>query len=152
MALPIDIDELIKGNLIESDRMEFKKGWNPEDILHSICAFANDINNTGGGYIIVGIEEEDHVAKLPPKGLQKNQLEPIQKKLHEICHHLIPHYFPIASPEVLDGKDILVIWVPPGETRPYKAPKKIDDKNSKVYYVRRFTSSVPLCVKMTLDT
>jgi len=90
MPLPVNIDDLIKGNLFESDRMEFKKGWNPEAVLHTICAFANDINNTGGGYIIVGIEEEDNVAKLPPAGLNTNQLEPIQKNIHQICHYLQP--------------------------------------------------------------
>lgn len=48
MALPINIEELIHGQSIEWDRLEFKKGWNPEDTVHSICAFANDINNWGG--------------------------------------------------------------------------------------------------------
>lgn len=45
MALPINIEELINGKTVEWDRIEFKKGWNPEEIVHSICAFANDINN-----------------------------------------------------------------------------------------------------------
>lgn len=51
MALPISIDELISGQAVESERIEFKEGWNPEEILHSLCAFANDLNNWGGGYI-----------------------------------------------------------------------------------------------------
>jgi len=54
MALPINIDELLHGNTIEWDRIELKKGWNPENIIHSLCAYANDINNWDGGYIIVG--------------------------------------------------------------------------------------------------
>lgn len=49
MALPVNIDELLHGNTVEWDRIELKKGWNPEKILHSICAFANDINNLDGG-------------------------------------------------------------------------------------------------------
>ena len=57
-ALPINIDELLKGQIVEWERLEFKKGWNPEEIIHTICAFANDINNWGGGYLIIGIEEE----------------------------------------------------------------------------------------------
>src|SRR6056297_2392227 len=28
-----------------------KKGWNPKAILHTLCAFANDIQDIGGGYI-----------------------------------------------------------------------------------------------------
>lgn len=34
MALPININELLHGNTIEWDRIEMKKGWNPEDIVH----------------------------------------------------------------------------------------------------------------------
>jgi predicted HTH transcriptional regulator len=48
-ALPINVDELLKGQIVEWERLEFKKGWNPEEIIHTICAFANDINNWGGG-------------------------------------------------------------------------------------------------------
>ena len=57
-ALPINVDELLRGQIVEWERLEFKKGWNPEEIIHTICAFANDINNWGGGYLIVGIEED----------------------------------------------------------------------------------------------
>ena len=59
MTLPINIDSLITGQSIEWERLEFKEGWNPVNILHSICAFANDINNWGGGYIVVGIQEKN---------------------------------------------------------------------------------------------
>lgn len=58
MALPINVSDLINRRVIESARIEYKGDWNPEPILHSICAFANDIDNWGGGYIIIGIEEE----------------------------------------------------------------------------------------------
>ncbi|MBK8054350.1 MAG: hypothetical protein IPK35_14080 [Saprospiraceae bacterium] len=50
MALPINIDSLVHGNTVEWGRLEFKKGWNPEDVIHSMCAFANDLHNWGGGY------------------------------------------------------------------------------------------------------
>ena len=56
MALPININNLIHGKIIESERIEFKANWNPKPILHTMCAFANDMHNWGGGYIIVGIE------------------------------------------------------------------------------------------------
>ena len=59
MALPISIDFLIRQQIVENSRIDYKRDWNPEDIVHSICAFANDIDNWGGGYIIVGIEEQN---------------------------------------------------------------------------------------------
>ena len=33
MALPINIDELLHGNTVEWDRIELKKGWNPDDVM-----------------------------------------------------------------------------------------------------------------------
>lgn len=62
MSLPINIDKLLDGNTVEWDRIELKKGWNPEDIIHSLCAYANDINNWDGGVICV--EEEYGLATL----------------------------------------------------------------------------------------
>lgn len=49
MSLPINITNLVNSSTIESSRIEFKEGWNPEKILHTICAFANDYEDIGGG-------------------------------------------------------------------------------------------------------
>ena len=49
MSLPLNIDDLIHQRKVESARIEYKKDWNPEKVLHSVCAFANDIDNWGGG-------------------------------------------------------------------------------------------------------
>lgn len=37
MALPINKTDLLNKQMIESNRIEFKKDWNPESIYHSIC-------------------------------------------------------------------------------------------------------------------
>ena len=50
--IPLKIETLLEGHVVEHDRVEYKTGWNPNDIIHSICAFANDYDNTNGGYII----------------------------------------------------------------------------------------------------
>jgi len=78
MALPVNIEQLVHGNTIEWERLELKKGWNPEDILHSMCAYANDLHNWGGGYIIIGIEENGGQPILPPFGLRDEQIDFIQ--------------------------------------------------------------------------
>ncbi len=69
MLLPINIRELLRGKNVEWERLEFKEGWNPLGTLHTICAFANDFHNLGGGYIIVGVGEKGGQPVLPPKGL-----------------------------------------------------------------------------------
>mgnify|MGYP000754836785 CR=1 FL=1 len=51
LSLPISIKDLLYGKAVEWERLEYKEGWNPEIILHSICAFANGFHNLGGGYI-----------------------------------------------------------------------------------------------------
>ena len=75
MELEMDVEDLLNKRKLESDRIEFKTGWNPDDIYHSVCAFANDYNNDGGGYIVVGVEEENGVAKRPVKGLPEYMLD-----------------------------------------------------------------------------
>lgn len=141
MALPINIHELIHGSTVEWERIEFKEGWNPEIILHTICAFANDVNNWGGGYLIIGITEENGRAVLPPKGLDVGELDNIQKKLHELCHKIVPAYIPVVAPYKIEGKHILVVWVPGGETRPYKAARSLAKGAEKLYYIRRMSST-----------
>lgn len=141
-ALPINIEELINGNTIEWERIELKKGWNPEVIIHSMCAFANDLHNWGGGYIVVGIEEDNGQPVLPPEGLQQNQLDAIQKEIIQLSHKIQPNYFPITKPYVLQGEHILVLWCPAGDNRPYTAPTTLGQNGQRQPYVRITSNSV----------
>lgn len=65
MALPINIEDLLGGLVVEGNRVEYKKGWNPDPIYRTICAFANDFDDTCGGYIVVGVDEVDGRAVRP---------------------------------------------------------------------------------------
>lgn len=38
MNLPMNIEDLLTARTVEWERIEFKEGWNPEDVLHSMCA------------------------------------------------------------------------------------------------------------------
>ncbi len=58
MALPINVIDLIHQRKVERTRIEYKADWNPEPIIHTITAFANDFDNMGGGYILIGVEED----------------------------------------------------------------------------------------------
>ena len=147
MALPINIDDLIHGRVVESSRIEYKADWNPEPIIHTITAFANDFDNLGGGYILVGIAEENGTPKMPLSGLPKEKIDVIQKDLFKKCNAIEPRYIPIAEPYVIDGKSIIVIWVPGGDERPYKCPIKIYTekgqlKSNKAYYIRKMSNTI----------
>ena len=144
MELEMDIEDLLNKRKLESDRIEFKTGWNPDDIYHSVCAFANDYNNDGGGYIVVGVEEENGVAKRPVKGLPEYMLDSIQKDMLGYNNLISPPYFPQGIPAEVDGKWIFVIVVRTGQQRPYKSPEHVTSKKEKKYnyYIRYQTSSV----------
>jgi ATP-dependent DNA helicase RecG len=101
IRLPINIDELIKGRTIEGERLEFKKGWNPEAVIHTLCAFANDFHNLGGGYIIIGIDEKDGQPILPPAGIPANRIDKIQKDILALGYRIRPAYHPIIAPYVI---------------------------------------------------
>ena len=142
--LPINLDDLIHARSVESVRREFKKAWSEqtlEQTLRSICAFANDFFNLNGGYIIIGIEEQEGRPVLPPLGLESFNLDEIQKQLRGNCKRLDPEYQPVISPEVYQDKQILVVWVPGGEFRPYSSPKTLDSKE-RAFYVRLGSETV----------
>ncbi|MXW46642.1 MAG: hypothetical protein F4109_00375 [Gammaproteobacteria bacterium] len=124
--LPINLADLLYCRGIESERVEFKASWNPQttgpQILKTICAFANDFHNLNGGYIVLGLEEKDGRAKLPPKGLETSELDVAQKWINGNCKRLDPSYQPTFSPEVVNERAVLVIWAPASDIRPHRGP------------------------------
>ena len=70
-----NIEYLINERIVESSRIEFKASYNPAAVIRTICAFANDIDNMGGGYIIIGVEEENGHPKFPIKGIEKDKID-----------------------------------------------------------------------------
>jgi ATP-dependent DNA helicase RecG len=53
-----------------------------------------------------------------------------------------PFYSPVSEPVLYQGKQILIIWVPGGQIRPYKATAKLSVKGEKQYYIRRGSTTV----------
>jgi len=137
MALPINIEELLSGRVVETERLEFKEGWNPQTVLHTMCAFANDVNNWGGGYIVIGLEEKKVGLAFSPKGLSPSEIKKIQKGLLGLSHKIRPEYFPIVDVTNIKGKNIVIIWVPGGTHRPYKAAETLGKGARYSYYIRR---------------
>lgn len=144
MALPINIEDLLNKNKIETNRIEFKKGWNPDEIFHTICAFATDFENMGGGYILVGVEQDENgIAKRPVSGLPIESIDGIQKKIINYENKISPRYITKVSAEEIDGHHILVIWVPAGLDRPYSVPENVTVKKSpSKYYIRSKSSTI----------
>ena len=143
MNIPINIETLLAGKVVESERIEYKKGWNPTAIMRTVAAFANDFENLGSGYIVVGIEEENGMPKRPVIGFPPKQFDKVQRAMIGYCNLIRPPYFPRLSLEEIDEKHVLLIWVTAGSNRPYEVPKDVTARNKEYrYYIRRFSSTV----------
>ena len=137
MALPVDVASLVSGRKVESSRIEYKASWNPESCIHSLCAFANDLENQDGGYIILGVEEKDGRPVLPPKGIDPDSVDSIQKEILRYCHFIEPLYVPRIEVCEYEGRTLLVLWAMAGSSRPYCASRNVySNQHDKAYYVR----------------
>lgn len=87
--IPLKIDTLLAGRVVEQNRVEDKEGWNPGDIIHSICAFANDYHNMNGGYLVIGVKANDGILELPPKGLPLKELDSVQQEIFQYCNQIV---------------------------------------------------------------
>lgn len=137
MGLPVNIEDLINARTVENVRIEFKEGWNPLTTLRSICAFANDIDELGGGYIVIGIREEDGTPILPPKGIEQKEIDGIQREIFKLCKDNIePNIFPFIEVVEFQGQFIIVIWITTGEQRPYYSSTSLGRGANKSIHVR----------------
>lgn len=122
--IPLKLETLLAGRTVEQNRVEYKEGWNPNDIIHTICAFANDLHNVNGGYLVIGIRAEDGIPVLPPKGLPMNILDSVQQEIFQYCNLITPRYIPRI--EVINYKNtgvyLLYLWCSAGDSGPYQAP------------------------------
>ncbi len=144
LILHINIPDMLHCSGVESARVEFKAGWDEKttgfQVLKTICAFANDLQNLNGGYIVIGVAEQNGCAVLPPQGIAPEKLDGIQRWIRGNCNRIDPEYQPVMSPEIVDGKHILVVWVPASDIRPHKAPD--GERGRRKYFVRIGSESV----------
>ncbi len=163
-SLPINIHDLLHFQGVESARVELKQSWNEKttglQVLKTLCAFANDFYNVNGGYIVIGVAENEAQAVLPPLGLTPQMLNAAQKWIRGNSKKLEPKVQFRLFPEVVDGKHILVVWVPGSDARPHHAPTGTDKQRA--YYIRegsetleakgqQLTDLLNMCAKVPFD-
>lgn len=144
-GLPFAVDDLLHQRTIESNRVEFKAGWDDfiaESVVRTVCAFANDLLNLNGGYVVLGVEEVEGRPVLPARGLANRNLDELQKKVRGACSRIVPDYQPLVFVEyVKDGEQpILILFCPGGDNRPYQAPKKKGE--GRAFFIRQGSESV----------
>ena len=135
--IPLKLETLLAGRVVEHDRVEYKSGWNPSETITTICAYANDFNNTNGGYIVIGIEEKYGRPVLPPTGINDNSIDKIQQELFQYCNLILPRYIPQIEIVQYQGNPLLYLWCSAGDDGPYSAPEDIFSKNKhREYWIK----------------
>jgi len=139
MANNVDLKELIQR---ESEKVEWKENGEDKNIVKSIVktisAFANDISNFGGGYVVCGakeIKDEYGFPKLEFTGLSANKLKEIEGKVLQHCRDyvspsVVPIIQEIANPENEQTRILIFIVTADSQAHTYR------DGDSSNYYVR----------------
>ena len=143
MAIPTNIKTLLSGEVVEWARIEFKETWDAATSLKTVCAFANDLDNWGGGYIVIGVGENNGCPVYPLKGVPTDKLDAYQKSIYAKCRMIRPAYTPIIGIETHQDKQFIVIWCPGGDNRPYSSPKTMArDNKERIHYIRKASNTV----------
>ena len=144
MAIPIGISRLTGLGRAGSDLTEFMAEPEPSALLHTICAFANDIRNAGGGYIVLGAEPVPETHDIRISGIAPDSADAMLRMVSEISRLIIPFYEPKAETVMHEGKRLIVLRCKGGRGRPYTAPDDADAPESgRRCYIRKQGRSVP---------
>lgn len=138
-ALPIDIHHLLAERTVESLRFEYKSAWNHvtgSSALQTICAFANDLAHTNGGYLILGVREEGGVPAVPAEGIPAQEVEAMQRAVHGAIRRIEPAYHPTAHAIEVEGRWVIVVHCPAGDAAPYDCPESLAKGAGRRRYVR----------------
>lgn len=144
MPLHIHLASIVDNGVIEPYRVELMGRWDPSVVLHTVCAFANDLDDVGGGYIVIGLDgTEGRVSEAT--GLSETEPREVEDGLEHLSGLLVPFYRPVLFRERYGDADVAVIWVPCGSERPYRCPISVDEEASCVrrVFVRRGYRTVP---------
>lgn len=139
-GLQIDVRQLLSPARGEGVRVEYKSAWDDQtepSALRTICAFANDVRDYNGGYLVIGVEERDGLPVLPPRGVPQEEIDRLQRRIiGKIRAAIKPDYIPSVFVEPIEGVSLIVVHCHPGDDRPYQAP----DRNGELQHFVRINS------------
>lgn len=116
MTIPIDLAELSRR---ENEQTEWKENVaDIDDVVATLSAFANDLQNLGGGYVVCGAREErdaDGFPRLARTGLTASRLKEVENTVLARCRDRVsPPLVPLVEelPSDNDSRRILVFIQP----------------------------------------
>lgn len=131
------LHELIAGG--ESQTVEFKRRFtSPGKIAKELCAFAN----TQGGYLLLGVDDDRTIVGIES---EKQDVELITL----VCSLYVD---PPLDAEIwivtLEGKDVLVVSIPPSSKRPHRVVRPGARPHPHEVFIRYQNQSVPATREM----
>jgi ATP-dependent DNA helicase RecG len=123
----IDLASLL---IRESEQVEWKENVaDPEDVIATLCAFANDWSNLGGGYVVCGAQEGKDIHGFPEVkivGLTAARLKEIEARVMAGCRDQVS---PSIAPRVeeiptQDSATRVLVFVMPASTKVHTHRKK----------------------------
>ena len=97
----IDLTELVTR---ESEQVEWKENVaDIDDVVEALCAFANDLANLGGGYVVCGareVRDEHGFPKMVRTGLTADRLKEVEGRVLTRCRERVA---PPLTPLVEEG-------------------------------------------------
>lgn len=113
--MSVDLKELARR---ESEQVEWKEGVaDPEDVVRTLVAFANDLSNLGGGYVVCGareVKDEHGFQRLEAVGLAAAQLREVEGRVLAGCRDRVsPPIVPLTEelPTADPSRRILVFTI-----------------------------------------
>ncbi|MBK8098324.1 MAG: putative DNA binding domain-containing protein [Planctomycetes bacterium] len=103
----------------ESEQVEWKRDVaDVHDVVRTLAAFANDLQNLGGGYVVCGAEEtrdEHGFQRLNAVGLDASRLREVEGRVLALCRERVsPPVIPIVEelPAATPERRVLVFVMP----------------------------------------
>ncbi len=139
MNFQIDLTELLRR---ESEKVEWKENGDDKNsvnsIVKTISAFANDLSNLGGGYVVCGakeIKDEYDFPKVEFTGLTAHKLKEIEGKVLQHCRDyvspaIVPLVHELENPKEASTRVLVFVVIATHDAHIYR------DKDTSCYYVR----------------
>lgn len=96
--------------------MDWKAGGDPEKIVKTLTAYANDFEEAGSGTVICGVEEDkraDGRTYGSVKGISAAEAQGLRDRVFNLCRAAVsPSIAPqFRSVSIDESKEVLVIWI-----------------------------------------
>lgn len=123
----------------ESEQVEWKENVaSVEDVVQTVVAFANDLANLGGGYVICGareVKDEHGFQRLEQLGMTAARCREVEERTLALCRsHVDPPLVPLASElTTADPSRRMLVFTVPRSNRAHSYRQKTDTGK---YYIR----------------